>query len=627
MAENLWPRIEGLLREAGRSIERPARYLNHEWGCTYKPDAAYRFCMTYPDTYELGQANQAVRILCNCVNAVDGMAAERAFLPAADMCDLMRAQGVPAFSLESCAPVDSFDAVGITMPHELAATNMLEFLDLAGIPPRAADRGEAHPLIMGGGPCAFNAEPYAPFFDVIMLGEGEEALPELLVLHRALKAEGASRDAILRAMAKVPGTYVPSLYAMVDEAEAQQRGTWAVPACDEAPAVVEKRVWKGFAVSDACEPMVVPFTEVIHDRVNVEILRGCTRGCRFCQAGMMYRPVRERSADNIVSAVCRGLAETGYDEVSLTSLSSTDHSQIESILRRLNHSLEGKGIAVSIPSQRLDSFGVEMAELVAGGKRGGLTFAPEAGTQRLRNVINKNVTEDDLFGAIDAAFSAGWRRCKLYFMIGLPTETDDDIKGIASLASRAYDRAKKAVPENQRGNVRVSISCALFVPKAQTPFQWDGQITPEEAKRRIGLLRRSVKYRAVDVHWHEPDISLVEAMMSRGGREVADVVETAWRDGARFDAWTEHFSMEAWLAACEKCGVSMEGIAQASYDTGYVPPWAHLSAGVLVKFLQRERRLAAAEKTTPDCSFGPCSACGVCPQLDVEIQTQEVRHG
>ena len=624
---NLWPRIEALLRQSGRAIERPARYLNHEWGCTYKPEAPYRFCMTYPDTYELGQANQAVRILCNCVNAVDGMAAERAFLPAADMCDAMRERGIPAFSLESCAPIAEFDAVGITLPHELAATNVLEFLDLAGIAVRAADRTEADPLILAGGPCAFNAEPYAPFFDAIMLGEGEESLPELLRAHRRLKAEGASRERILRELSHIPGIYVPSLYDIVDEAEAQSAGSWARPRFGDVPAEVVKRVWEGFAESDAYEPMVVPFTEVVHDRFNVEVLRGCTRGCRFCQAGMMYRPVRERSADNIVAAVCRGLAETGYDEVSLTSLSSTDHSQIEQILRRLNRALDGKGISVSIPSQRLDSFGVDMAELVAGGKRGGLTFAPEAGTQRLRDVINKNVTEDDLFGAIDAAFSAGWRRCKLYFMIGLPTETDDDIKGIASLAQRAYDRAKKAVPEEQRGSVRMSVSCALFVPKAATPFQWDGQISPEEAARRISLLRRSVKYRAVDVHWHEPDVSLVEAMMSRGGREVADVVEAAWRAGARFDAWTEHFSLDRWRQACASCGVDFEGIAQTTHDTGWVPPWAHLSSGVTTRFLQRERRLAQQEKTTPDCTFERCSACGVCPGLGVDIQCQEVRHG
>lgn len=624
---DLWPRIESLLRREGRAIERPARYLNHEWGCTYKPEAQYRFCMVYPDTYELGQANQAVRILCNQVNLVEGMAAERAFLPAAEMGDIMRREHIPAFSLESCAPLTEFDALGITLPHELCATNVLELLDLAGIPLRSEDRTLEHPLIMAGGPCAFNAEPYAPFFDLIQLGEGEEMLPECLRLHRQLKSQGASRQEILLAMAQIPGVYVPSLYTLLSDEEAQVQGAYVRPNYEGIPATITKRLYEGFAESTAYEPMIVPFTEVVHDRCNVEVLRGCSRGCRFCQAGMMYRPVRERSADNIVDAVCRGIADTGYDEVSLTSLSSTDHSQIEQILRRLNRCLEGRGISVSIPSQRLDSFGVEMAELVAGGKRGGLTFAPEAGTQRLRDVINKGVTEDDLFCAVDAAFAAGWRRCKLYFMIGLPTETDEDIKGIASLAQRAYDRAKAAVPENQRGNVRVSISVALFVPKAQTPFQWDGQISPEEARRRIGVLRSSIKYRAVDVNWHEPLESQVEALMSRGGRQVAQVVETAWRMGARYDAWTEHFSFQTWQDACRACGVDMAQVAQSSWDTDRVLPWSHLSAGLFDKFLRRERDKASRGVTTPDCTMGPCSACGVCMNYGVDVQTQEERHG
>ena len=363
--QNLWPRIEGLLRDAGRDISRPARYLNHEWGCTYKDDADYHFCMIYPDTYELGQPNQAVRILCNVVNAVDGMYAERGYLPAADMIDLMRREGVPAFSLESCAPLHEFDAVGFSLSHELVATNVLEMLDLGRIPLRAADRDESNPLIVAGRPCAFNAEPFSAFFDVFLLGEGEESLPELLVLHREMKQAGASRAEFLRAASHLEGCYVPSLYDVLDEDEAQQTGAWVRPKYEDVPANIVKRIWKDFATSPAWEPTVVPFAELVHDRLNVEILRGCTRGCRFCQAGMMYRPVRERSADNIVSAVQRGLAETGYDEVSLTSLSSTDHSQIEEILRRLNRGLDGKGISVSIPSQRLDSFGVEMAELVA----------------------------------------------------------------------------------------------------------------------------------------------------------------------------------------------------------------------------------------------------------------------
>lgn len=611
---NVWPELSKLLLRA----ERPSRYINHEFGVVCKPDADFRFCMIYPDTYELGQANQALRILVNRVNAVEGMAAERAFLPAPEFCDTLRAEGLPLFSLESCMPLREFDALGITLPHELAATNVLEALDLAGIPLRAEDRSEDDPIVLAGGPCAFNPEPYAPFFDAFNIGEGEEMLPEGLEVIRQLRKEGATRKEILEALSQVDGFYIPSFYAWRDEESAQQFGSWIEPLRDDIPRVIKKRVYEGFAESPGWEPNIVPFAEVVHDRLNVEVLRGCARGCRFCQAGMMYRPVRERSADNVVASVLTGLAQTGYDEVSLTSLSSTDHSQIAEILTRINDACEGKGIRVSVPSQRLDSFGVEMAELVAGQKKGGLTFAPEAGTQRLRDVINKNVTEEDLFGAIDAAFAAGWRRCKLYFMIGLPTETDDDVKGIASLAQRAYDRAKAAVPPDQRGSVRVSISVAVFVPKAQTPFQWDGQIAPEETLRRINLLRNSVKYRAVDVNWHDPKTSFVEAVMSRGGREIADVVEAAWRRGARFDAWTECFNEEAWREAATECGVNPEEVAQKTYDTSYVMPWSHISTGTSCKWLAHQRALAAQERTTPDCTYEKCSACGICPDYGVD---------
>lgn len=621
--ESQWARLEPLL--AG--IERPARYINHEWGCAAAVgEDDFAFCMIYPDTYELGQANQAVRILVNAVNRTEGMAAERAFLPAVDMIDAMRRADVKLCSLEGCFPVRSFDAIGITLPHELAATNVLETLDLAGIPVRSADRSQDDPLVFGGGPCAYNPEPYAPFFDVILVGEGEEQLPEALAVVSRMRREKAAREDILLALAReVEGVYVPSLYRWRSQQEAQAQGSWIEPLFADIPLSVHKRCFEAFATTDALEPMIVPYTEVVHDRLNVEILRGCARGCRFCQAGMMYRPVRERSADNIVAAVCRGLAETGYDEVSLTSLSSTDHSQIAEILSRVNARCAGSGVRVSVPSQRLDAFGVEMASLVAGQKKGGLTFAPEAGTQRLRDVINKNVTEDDLFSAIDAAFAAGWRRCKLYFMVGLPTETDEDIKGIASLAQRAYDRAKAAVPPDQRGSVRMSVSCAVFVPKAQTPFQWDGQISPEETLRRVGLLKRSVKYKAVDVHYHDPKTSLIEAVMSRGGRDVAEWVYEAWRRGARFDAWTELFNEQAWVQAAQSLGLDALAIAQTNFPTDYVLPWTHITAGVSPRFLALERLRAQRGETTPDCTFENCSACGACPTLGADITLQADR--
>ncbi len=620
---DLWPKLSKLLARA----ERPVRYIDHEWGCVYKPQASFCFCMVYPDTYELGQANQAIRILCNAVNAQPDMAAQRAYLPTPEFCDLMRTEGLPLFSLESCAPVAEFDAVGITLSHELAATNILEVLDLAGIPLHAADRAESDPLVFAGGPCTYNPEPFWPFFDVFLLGEGEETLPEVLALQKRLRGEGCSRQEMLHVLACEAGCYVPLLYAGRDEHAAQAKGSWVEPLSSGLPTTFERTLFEGFATSSAWEPCIVPYAEVIHDRLNVEILRGCTRGCRFCQAGMTSRPVRERSADNIVASVVEGLKQTGYDEVSLTSLSTTDHSQIADILTRLNDLYEGRGIRISIPSQRLDAFGIDMASLVAGQKKGGLTFAPEAGTQRLRDVINKNVTEEALFSAIDAAFSTGWRRCKLYFMIGLPTETDDDIKGIARLAQQAYDRARNAVAPEQKGSVKISVSCSLFVPKPQTPFQWDGQIPPEEAQRRVNLLRSSVKYKAIDVNWHDPTTSFIEAAISRAGRACAAWIEEAWRRGARFDAWSEHFRMDAWEEAARACGYDARGFAGRTYPLGYIMPWEHVSCGVEPDFLRAERELADEGRTTPDCSFGPCSDCGVCPAYGIAPEIEVKRHG
>jgi radical SAM family uncharacterized protein len=598
-------------------VERPARYIDREWGASHSEDASYNAVLVYPDTYEIGQANQAVAILYNALNALPDTAAERAYLPWVDMSSAMRAAGIPLFSLESCRPVAEFDFVGITVPYELTLTNVLETLDLAGIPLRAADRGDADPLVVGGGPCVYNPEPFAPFFDAILIGEGEEAVAEIVSAHRAAKDSGLDREGILVALSRVPGVYVPSLY----RERCSETGEFlGVEPVSDAPARVAKRVVADFDALRAPIAGIVPFMDVVHDRFGIEVLRGCTRGCRFCQAGMVYRPVRERTADTIVRDVMAGLACSGYDEVSLTSLSTTDHSQLEEVLRRLGKRLEGSGVSVSLPSLRVDAFGVEMARLVsAGGKKSGLTFAPEAGTQRMRDVINKNVTEEDLLGSVERAFEAGWRRVKLYFMIGLPTETDEDIAGIGRLVNRVLYTAKAATPPSARGSIRVAVSVSTFVPKAQTPFQWDAQIPHEEVRRRQGVLRDSMPRKGVDLHWHDAEVSFLEGVVARGGREVADVIEAAWRQGAVFDAWTEQFRLQRWMDAFEETGVDPGAIANRERSVDDPLPWDHISAAVSPDYLRKERARALAGTTTHDCSFGGCTGCDVCGELGVDI--------
>ncbi len=622
MLHSLWSSIEPLLLQ----VERPSRYINHEPGSIYKPNSSFNVCMMYPDTYEIGQANQALRILINRINECDDMAAERGFLPGIDMCDILREHKLPLFSIESSAALNSFDVVGITLPHELAATNILEMLDLGHIPLHASNRTQSDPFVVAGGPCAYNPEPYAPFFDAFNIGEGEESLPLGLRIIKEGKEAGRSREEILANLATLEGWYVPSLYEVVKEREAQEGGYWVRPLQENVPQVIEKQIYRDFSTSPAWERCIIPFASVVHDRLNVEILRGCARGCRFCQAGMMYRPVRERASQNICEGIEKGLQESGYDEVSLTSLSSTDHSEIKEILHTLNDAYTGKAVRMSIPSQRLDSFGVTMAGLVAGQKKGGLTFAPEAGTQRLRDVINKNVCEDDLFSATEAAFKAGWRRVKLYFMIGLPTETDDDIKGIARLVQQVYDKACKVIPKAQKGSIQISVSVAVFVPKAQTPFQWDGQIPREEALRRITLLRNSIKYRAISLSWHDPYTSFLEAIVSRSGREGAQLIEEAWKRGARFDAWSEIFNKQAWEDAASFLGIDCEAIAQKTYDTSYVLPWSHISCGIEASWFALERARADEGILTPDCTYDQCSQCGVCMRYGITNHIAGERH-
>lgn len=602
---SIWPLVEPLLKD----VERPARYIDSEWGAAPSNDASYRAALAYPDAYEVGMANQALSILYRILNDMPDVAAERTFVPWIDMADAMRRNGVPLFTLESCARVGDFDLFGITLPYELTYSNVLELLNLAGIPLRAADRTIANPLVVGGGPCAFNPEPVAPFFDAILVGEGEEAVSEIVQVHRDARDAGMGREETLRALAGISGVYVPALQGPI----AKHSGAPRVPAR------VSKRVLADLGSFRAVTCPVVPYVDVVHDRATIEVLRGCTRGCRFCQAGMVYRPVRERTADSIVRDAVEALRCTGYEEVSLTSLSTSDHSQLEEVLRRLTRRLDGTGISISLPSLRVDAFSVDMARMVAAGRASGLTLAPEAGTQRMRDVINKNVTEEDLIGTIQHAFEAGFRRVKLYFMIGLPGETDEDIAGIGSLVGRVLKTAREAVPPDQRGSVRIGVSVSTFVPKAHTPFQWEGQIPMEEVARRQGVLRESMPRKGVDLSWHDSETSFLEGVMARGGREVADAIEEAWTRGARFDAWTEHFSLGTWLAAFEAAGLDPAAIATRDRERDDELPWVHIDSGVSTQYLWDERERALEGATTEDCSFGRCTGCGVCDDLGVDV--------
>lgn len=623
MTASVWPDIEPHLLE----VERPSRYLDHERGIAHRTDADYRCALIYPDTYEIGQSNLGLAILYHILNADPVIDCERAYVPWTDLSAIMRDEGIPLFALESYEPLRDFDMLGFTLTHELAITNVLEALDLAGIPLHAAERDNDRPLVIAGGPCTYNPEPFSTFFDLFIIGEGEEVIVEVAHEHRRLRDAGVSREEMLLELARIDGVYVPRFYerAEADAETSEVAPPLMRPALDEVPAIVCKRVVRDFDAMPLHRGQIVPYMETTHDRYSVEVLRGCSRGCRFCQAGMIYRPVRERSADTIVSATVNGLLCTGYDEVSLISLSTTDHSQLKEILRRLNARLEGTGTRISIPSQRVDSFGVEVAQLVAGSKKGGLMFAPEAGTQRLRDCINKNITDEDFYDTIAHAVQAGWRRVKLYFMCGLPTETDDDLRGIGQMVTRALEIAKDNVPKGERGSLRMSVACAVFVPKTHTPFQWCGQIDETEVERRIRVIRSSLPRKGVDFHWHEPETSLVEASISRGGREMCAVIEGAWRRGARFDAWREHFDFAAWTAAAEAAGEDLVAIASHVFAVSDPLPWAHISCGVSQRYLADELDRARMAETTFDCTFTSCTGCGICSALDCKVSLEGAR--
>ncbi len=588
-------------------VQKPARYTGGEYNAIVKNkrDVEVRYALCFPDTYEIGMSNLGVRILYGVMNALPWCWCERVFAPWVDMEEEMRGEGIALYGLESGDSIADFDLIGFSLGYEMAYTNVLNMLDLAGVPVRSEDRYELGPIVVAGGTCAFNPEPLAPFVDIFSLGEGEDVSVELLELYRKAKAEQWEKEEFLLAAAKIPGLYVPSLYDVTYRSDGTVE---AIVPRDGAPATVTKRIVQDFNNSYFPVKTVVPSTEIVHDRVMLEVFRGCIRGCRFCQAGYAYRPVRSRAPEKLIEQGIAACKDSGYQEMTLSSLSTSDYRHLEQLCDGLMEWCEPNRVNLSLPSLRADNFSMGLMHRLQKGRKAGLTFAPEAGTQRLRDAINKNVTEEEILQSCRTAFSGGWSAVKLYFMLGLPTETDEDVLGIADLAEKVYKTWRESTPDPKRG-VRITVSTAYFVPKPHTAFQWEGQISEEEYQRRVKLLRDNMRGRSIQYNWHESDTSVLEAAFARGDRRVADVIEWAWEHGARFDAWSEYFSMDRWREAFTACGLDMAFYANRVREKEEVLPWSVISTGVSTKFLWREREQCYKGVITPDCRR-QCTGCG-----------------
>ncbi len=588
-------------------VQKPTRYTGGEYNAIVKNkrDVEVRYALCFPDTYEIGMSNLGVRILYGVMNALPWCWCERVFAPWVDMEEEMRSEGIALYGLESGDSIADFDLIGFSLGYEMAYTNVLNMLDLAGVPVRSEDRYELGPIVVAGGTCAFNPEPLAPFVDIFSLGEGEDVSVELLELYRKAKAEQWEKEEFLLAAAKIPGLYVPSLYDVTYRSDGTVE---AIVPRDGAPATVTKRIVQDFNNSYFPVKTVVPSTEIVHDRVMLEVFRGCIRGCRFCQAGYAYRPVRPRDPEKLIEQGIAACKDSGYQEMTLSSLSTSDYRHLEQLCDGLMEWCEPNRVNLSLPSLRADNFSMGLMHRLQKGRKAGLTFAPEAGTQRLRDAINKNVTEEEILQSCRTAFSGGWSAVKLYFMLGLPTETDEDVLGIADLAEKVYKTWRESTPDPKRG-VRITVSTAYFVPKPHTAFQWEGQISEEEYQRRVKLLRDNMRGRSIQYNWHESDTSVLEAVFARGDRRVADVIEWAWEHGARFDAWSEYFSMDRWREAFTACGLDMAFYANRVREKEEVLPWSVISTGVSTKFLWREREQCYKGVITPDCRR-QCTGCG-----------------
>ena len=588
-------------------VQKPARYTGGEWGEVKKDlsDIRVRVAFCFPDTYEIGMSNVGMRILYGVMNRMEGVWCERVFAPWGDMEEQMRQHQLPLWALESQDPVKDFDMIAFSIGYEMAYSNILNMLDLSGVPLHSADRHDLKNIVFAGGVCAFNPEPLADFIDFFSLGEGEDITVEIVSLYDQAKAEGWSKDAFLHAVAKIPGVYVPGFYRH----EYNPDGTLsAIVPLEGAPKKVTKRIIEDLDSAYFPTDMIVPSTEIVHDRANLEVFRGCIRGCRFCQAGFSCRPVRKKSPEVLYRQAVEILENSGNNEITVSSLSTSDYRGLKELTDQLIPYCADHKINLSVPSLRADNFSRELMQKLQTVRKSGLTFAPEAGTQRLRDVINKNLTEDEILTTCANAFSGGWNNVKLYFMLGLPTETDEDVLGIAELVYKVIQTWKECASNKKRG-LRVHVATAYFVPKPHTPFQWEKQITPQEYLRRCRLLKDHFYSKSIEYDYHSPDLSRLEAVFARGDRRLGPVIEAAVKSGARLDGWDEYFNYAKWYAAFRECGVDESFYTTRGYGEEEILPWDTIDVGIGKRFLKLERKRAYEGKVTPDCRHG-CAGCG-----------------
>ena len=615
VGKNNFMRKLALSDEILLKISQPARYIGGEVNMVKKDPSkvAVRFAMCFPDVYEIGMSHLGIQILYDMFNRRDDVYCERVYSPWMDLDPIMREQKIPLFAVESQDPIKNFDFLGITIQYEMCYTNILQVLELSQIPLHAEDRTEEDPIVIGGGPCTYNPEPIAPFFDLFYMGEGEVVYFDLIDRYKEIKARGGSRKEFLEQAAQIPGIYVPGFYDVTYKEDGTIEAM--IPNNPHAPQTVSKQLVMDMSDTWYPEKPVVPYLRATQDRVVLEIMRGCIRGCRFCQAGMVYRPVRERSLEELKRLARTMLKSTGHEEISLSSLSSSDYTKLEGIVNFLIDEFDGKGVNVSLPSLRIDAFSLDVMSKVQDVKKSSLTFAPEAGSQRLRNVINKGLTEENILNGSAEAFKGGWNRVKLYFMLGLPTETVGDMQGIAELSEKVAEVYYDTVPKEQRhGKVQVTASTSFFVPKPFTPFQWAPMCTKEQFLERASIVNHRMKEmlnkKSIRYNWHEADVTVLEGVLARGDRKVAAVIEEAYRKGAIYDSWSEYFNNDIWMKAFETCGVDIDFYTTRERSLDEVFPWDFIDAGVTKDFLKREWANAQAETVTPNCRMR-CSGCGV----------------